>query len=131
MNKEIPQPVKETWLNKALLDKEDPWVEIEDEYGRSRLVRKSQAGLVKGPVFVRGDSNAEEVVETNINTGNTRRGLMSEDMKREQERLDWEQAARREGRLFYFTLYICLLQNYKHKPNTAQNNHNTMIRQGK
>ena len=68
---------------------EDPWVEITDDFGRTRLVRKSVAESIKKP---------EE----------PSKGMMSEDMKREEERLKWEEEMKAEADCRPFSI----LNNY-------------------
>ncbi|KAI9006357.1 hypothetical protein DFJ74DRAFT_388316 [Hyaloraphidium curvatum] len=72
----------------------DPWVEYVDEFGRTRIARKSQLPDMPPPPrqalangFVKAGSTAKTSDETS---------LLSKDMLVEQERLEWERNAREE-----------------------------------
>ncbi|TPX75713.1 hypothetical protein CcCBS67573_g03011 [Chytriomyces confervae] len=73
---------------------EDPWIETTDSFGRTRIVRKSEAAKLKqmGPSFV----SAGESAETGDYDNNNSRDLESQDMRREQERQEWERQAMSE-----------------------------------
>jgi hypothetical protein len=73
---------------------EDPWVEYVDEFGRSRVVRKSELPELppqpRAPL-ARGFVKAGETSSTSDETS-----LLSKDMMIERERLEWEQSAQDE-----------------------------------
>ncbi|KAJ3226889.1 hypothetical protein HDU81_007023 [Chytriomyces hyalinus] len=70
---------------------EDPWIETTDSFGRTRIVRKSEAAKLKqtGPSFV----SAGKFTETGDYDDSNSRDLESQDMRREQERQEWERQA--------------------------------------
>ncbi|KAI9345595.1 hypothetical protein BDR26DRAFT_856315 [Obelidium mucronatum] len=74
----------------------DPWVEATDAFGRTRIVRKSEAAKLKretagGPTFISAES-ARLHPSDNSNAPQ----LMSADMSREEQRQRWEQQAMAE-----------------------------------
>jgi len=88
------------------LDKQDkdPWVEYTDEFGRSKVVRKSQVPAesiesqaasfgLRGQSFVKSSGiNSAEAADT----GEQVRDMHSRDWDREEERLRWEQQVQSE-----------------------------------
>lgn len=71
--------------------KSDPWVEVTDEFGRTRIVRQSAAEKIAMRGFVKGDDNG-----TGSSSSAVPHSMMSQDMLREQERLEWEANALKE-----------------------------------
>ncbi|KAI8819121.1 uncharacterized protein EV422DRAFT_498109 [Fimicolochytrium jonesii] len=70
-------------------DSEDPWVEAVDEFGRTRIVRRSQVegqGLRR---FTKVDTDPTSATDTSSHTPT----LMSSDMRQEAARQEWEQSA--------------------------------------
>ncbi|KAI9353387.1 hypothetical protein DFJ73DRAFT_795401 [Zopfochytrium polystomum] len=69
----------------------DPWVETTDQFGRTRIVRRSQQAQLAAPKlssFVKGGSGVG-----NSSDDHDGPGLVSADMRREAERLRWEAEA--------------------------------------
>jgi hypothetical protein len=73
-------------VNPAFLQSENQWVEIVDEFGRTRLVRREEVPVQ--PV---------QPVESREQT----HGMMSADMMREQERQEWEESLQNEQRTLF------------------------------
>ncbi|KAI8610583.1 hypothetical protein BC830DRAFT_730664 [Chytriomyces sp. MP71] len=74
---------------------EDPWIEATDSFGRTRILRRSQAEKLKqtGPAYVvAGFASASEASSDQNYTPE----LLSEDMRRELARQEWEQQAMAE-----------------------------------
>ncbi|KAJ3107882.1 hypothetical protein HDU97_002814 [Phlyctochytrium planicorne] len=73
-------------------DEADPWVETVDQFGRTKIVRKSQADAMKPTeTFVKA-SNATST--SDFDGGPT---MVSADMKLQMERENWEAGARAEA----------------------------------
>ncbi|KAI9001686.1 hypothetical protein BC832DRAFT_593978 [Gaertneriomyces semiglobifer] len=70
---------------------DDPWVEAVDEFGRTRIVRRSQVSEL-GLRF----QKAGESVTTAGDDQDEGPSLLSDDMRREMERQQWEEEARKE-----------------------------------
>ncbi|KAJ3038500.1 hypothetical protein HDV00_000597 [Rhizophlyctis rosea] len=66
-------------------DSEDPWVEATDEFGRTRVVRKSQVSALGLGFIKAGEGKSSAGGEGDPFE------LMSEDMRREAERVRWEE----------------------------------------
>ena len=72
-------------------DSKDPWVETQDAFGRTRIVRQSQMAAFQGfeKAGTEGDSHSTEQEQSLPD--------VHDDMRREAEREQWEAQARREG----------------------------------
>ena len=66
-------------------ESDDPWVEATDEFGRTRVVRKSQLEAINQQFIKAGQGGSGD------GEGYDGPALMSEDMRREAERLKWEE----------------------------------------
>jgi hypothetical protein len=84
-------------------DSKDPWVETQDAFGRTRIIRQSQMAAFQGfeKGGTEGDNNSTQREETSSDMHGSRSGLgmMTDDMRREAEREQWEAQARREGKV--------------------------------
>ncbi|ORY50913.1 hypothetical protein BCR33DRAFT_846586 [Rhizoclosmatium globosum] len=81
---------------------DDPWVEATDAFGRTRIVRRSEAAKLRkegqaGPSFVAGSGSGS----TTHPDPNYTSQLISSDMSREQMRQEWERQAINLGTAFY------------------------------
>ena len=75
--------------------REDPCVETTDEFGRTRLIRKSEL-FIPGPEFLPAQHLDSSQMPSKEESPQDHESLMSRDMEREKKRLEWEEYMRTE-----------------------------------